>query len=49
MANSVTADVRTATTWSIVLSVLMMVTGVLAISIPMIAGMNTVNYEIGSS
>ena len=38
MANSLTADVRTATTWSIVLSVLMMATGVLAIGIPMIAG-----------
>ena len=31
MANSVTADVQEATTWSIVLSVLMMVAGVLAI------------------
>jgi len=38
MANSLTADERKATMWSIVLSVLMMVTGVLAISIPMIAG-----------
>jgi len=38
MANSLTADVRTATTWSIVLSVLMMATGALAIGIPMIAG-----------
>jgi uncharacterized membrane protein HdeD (DUF308 family) len=38
MANSLTADVRTATTWSIVLSVLMMATGVLAIGIPMTAG-----------
>jgi uncharacterized membrane protein HdeD (DUF308 family) len=38
MANSLTADVRTATMWSIVLSVLMMATGVLAIGIPMIAG-----------
>jgi uncharacterized membrane protein HdeD (DUF308 family) len=38
MANSMTADVRTATTWSIVFSVLMIATGVLAISIPMIAG-----------
>jgi len=38
MANSLTADVRTATTWSIVLSVLMIAAGVLAISLPMIAG-----------
>jgi uncharacterized membrane protein HdeD (DUF308 family) len=38
MANSLTADVRTATMWSIVLSALMMATGVLAIGIPMIAG-----------
>src|SRR5262245_28126898 len=38
MANSLTADVHTVTTWSIVLSVLMMAAGVLAISAPMIAG-----------
>jgi uncharacterized membrane protein HdeD (DUF308 family) len=38
MENSLTADVRTATTWSIVLSVLMIVAGLMAISIPMIAG-----------
>ena len=38
MANSLTADVRTATTWSIVLSVLMIAAGVLAIGAPMIAG-----------
>jgi uncharacterized membrane protein HdeD (DUF308 family) len=38
MANSLTADVRTATTWSIVLSVLMIAAGVLAIGLPMIAG-----------
>jgi len=38
MANSLTADLRTATTWSIVLSVLMIATGVLAIGLPMIAG-----------
>jgi uncharacterized membrane protein HdeD (DUF308 family) len=38
MANSLTADVRTAITWSIVLSLLMIGAGVLAISAPMIAG-----------
>ena len=38
MANSLTADVRTATTWSIVLSVMMIAAGVLAIGAPMIAG-----------
>jgi uncharacterized membrane protein HdeD (DUF308 family) len=38
MANSLTADVRTATTWSMVLSVLMIGAGVLAITAPMIAG-----------
>ena len=38
MANSLTADVRTATTWSMVLSVLMIAAGVLAIGAPMIAG-----------
>ena len=38
MANSLTADVRTATTWSIVLSALMIAAGVLAIGAPMIAG-----------
>jgi uncharacterized membrane protein HdeD (DUF308 family) len=38
MANSFTADVRTATTWSVVLSVLMIAAGVLAIGAPMIAG-----------
>src|SRR5262245_22890256 len=38
MANSLTADVRTATTWSAVLSVLMIAAGVLAIGLPMIAG-----------
>jgi uncharacterized membrane protein HdeD (DUF308 family) len=38
MANLLAADVRRAATWSIVLSVLMMVAGVLAIGIPMIAG-----------
>ena len=38
MANSLTADVRTATMWSIALSVLMIAAGVLAIGAPMIAG-----------
>jgi len=38
MANAMTADVRSATTWSIALSVLMVVTGVLAIGAPMLAG-----------
>jgi len=38
MANSITTDVHKATTWSIVLSVLMIVAGVLAICVPMIAG-----------
>jgi len=38
MANPLTADVRQATSWSIVLSVLMIVTGILAIGLPMIAG-----------
>jgi uncharacterized membrane protein HdeD (DUF308 family) len=38
MTNSMTADVRSATTWSIVLSLLMIATGVLAIGAPAIAG-----------
>ena len=38
MANSMTADVHKATTWSIVLSVLMIAAGVLAIAVPAIAG-----------
>ena len=38
MTNALTADVRRATSWSILLSVLMMVTGILAIGLPMIAG-----------
>jgi uncharacterized membrane protein HdeD (DUF308 family) len=38
MANSITTDVHRATTWSIVLSVLMIAAGVLAICVPMIAG-----------
>jgi uncharacterized membrane protein HdeD (DUF308 family) len=38
MVTSMASDVRTATTWSIVLSVLMIAVGVVAISVPMIAG-----------
>jgi len=38
MANALTTDVRTATTWSIVLSVLMIAAGVLAIGLPLVAG-----------
>ena len=38
MANPMTAGVRKATTWSIVLSVLMITAGVTAIGVPMIAG-----------
>lgn len=38
MENSITGDIHTATTWSIVLSVLMIAAGVLAILAPGIAG-----------
>jgi uncharacterized membrane protein HdeD (DUF308 family) len=38
MANSLTDDLRGATTWSIVLSVLIMIAGFLAIALPLIAG-----------
>jgi len=38
MANALRADVRRATTWSIVLSTLMILAGVLAIGLPMMAG-----------
>jgi uncharacterized membrane protein HdeD (DUF308 family) len=38
MANEMTAEVRRTATWSIVLSVLMMVAGILAIFSPVIAG-----------
>jgi uncharacterized membrane protein HdeD (DUF308 family) len=38
MANSLTADVHRATTWSIVLSVLIMIAGFLAIALPLTAG-----------
>lgn len=46
MANSLTADVHRATTWSIALSVLMIATGVLAIAAPVIAGV-TVTAIVG--
>ena len=38
MGNSLTDDLRGATTWSIVLSVLIMIAGFLAIALPLIAG-----------
>jgi uncharacterized membrane protein HdeD (DUF308 family) len=38
MANSMASDARTFTTWSIVLSILMLAIGVLAIAVPVIAG-----------
>jgi uncharacterized membrane protein HdeD (DUF308 family) len=38
MANGMTARVQTATTWSIVLSVLMMASGAFAIALPLMAG-----------
>jgi uncharacterized membrane protein HdeD (DUF308 family) len=38
MANQMTSDLHKATTWSIVLSVLMIATGVLAICVPLVAG-----------
>lgn len=38
MANPMTADVHDVTTWSIVLSILMIAAGVLAIGVPLIAG-----------
>ena len=46
MTNSMTADVRKATTWSIVLSVLMIAAGVAAIWVPVIAGI-TVTAIVG--
>jgi uncharacterized membrane protein HdeD (DUF308 family) len=39
MGNSLTDDLRGATTWSILLSVLIMIAGFLAIALPLIAGM----------
>jgi len=38
MANRLTADAHRATTWSIAISMLMIVTGALAIGLPMVAG-----------
>jgi uncharacterized membrane protein HdeD (DUF308 family) len=38
MANEMTADLHTAAAWSIALSVLMIATGVLAICVPLVAG-----------
>src|SRR5262249_15100118 len=38
MANAMTSDVRRATTWSVVLSGLMIAAGVVAICVPQIAG-----------
>jgi uncharacterized membrane protein HdeD (DUF308 family) len=46
MANAMTADARNATTWSVVLSVLMIAAGVLAICAPIIAGV-TVTAIVG--
>ena len=46
MTTTVTREVRTLTTWSIVLSVLMMISGVLAIVIPPVAGL-TVTVMFG--
>ena len=46
MATTITREVRESTTWSIVLSVLMMVSGVLAILIPPLAGL-TVTLVFG--
>ncbi len=38
MANELTSDARRATTWSLVVSALMMATGLVAIALPVIAG-----------
>jgi len=46
MATSLTEDIRTSATWSIVLSVLMMVTGVIALLVPAITGV-TVTLFMG--
>ena len=46
MVTTMTRELRESTTWSIVLSVLMMVSGVLAILIPPIAGL-TVSVAVG--
>ncbi len=46
MDNSITGDIHKATTWSIVLSVLMIAAGVVAIFVPVIAGV-TVTVMVG--
>jgi uncharacterized membrane protein HdeD (DUF308 family) len=46
MSNSMTAGVHQGTTWSILLSVLMIVAGVLAIGVPLAAGV-TVTALVG--
>jgi len=46
MATSLTEDIRTSATWSIVLSVLMMATGVIALLVPAITGV-TVTILMG--
>ena len=46
MATSLTEDIRTSATWSIVLSVLMMATGVIALFVPAITGV-TVTLFMG--
>jgi len=48
MSNSMTAGVHQGTTWSILLSVLMIVAGVLAIGVPMAAGV-TVTALVGGA
>src|SRR5262245_55802293 len=46
MGNSMTDELRGATTWSIVLSVLIMIAGFLAIALPLVAGI-TVTLIVG--
>src|SRR5262245_24854332 len=46
MDNSLTADIHRASTWSIVLSVLIMIAGFLAIAVPYIAGI-TFTFIVG--
>ena len=48
MANSMTADVHKATTWSIGLSVLMIVAGLLAIVAPLVAGVAVISSPVKS-
>jgi uncharacterized membrane protein HdeD (DUF308 family) len=47
MGNSLTDDLRGATTWSIVVSVLIMIAGFLAIALPLIAGI-AITLIVGS-